>query len=363
LRAALIAHERPAIPLLDEAVLDARVYALSPGNVGFLREIGAWNEVAPGRRNAVHAMRIFGDAAAELNFDAYRAGVPELAWIVEDRVLQDALWRTLEKRDGIEIVMPARIESLELAPDRIGVRLDDGRRLEGRLLAGADGARSEVRRHAGIRAAQSDYGQVAVAANFACARAHENTAWQWFQGGAVLALLPLPGDRVSMIWSLPAEEARRAAALEPNELCRHLERATGGALGSFSLLTAPRSYDLRRLSAHRLVAPRVALLGDAAHVIHPLAGQGLNLGLQDVRALSELLVAAGSRRDPGEMRLLRRYERNRAEPILSMQLAVDGLFRLFSSESRLVSGLRNTGLNLADRMPVLKNILMRQAMS
>jgi 2-polyprenylphenol 6-hydroxylase len=163
-----------------------------------------------------------------------------------------------------------------------------------------------------------------------------------------------------MIWSLP--EDAKALLLEPDALCRAVESATAGALGALSVVTPPRSYPLRRLSARRMAAQRVALAGDAAHVIHPLAGQGLNLGLQDARSLAAKLTAREVVRDAGDARLLRRYERSRAEPILAMDLMVDGLFRLFGADSEPLSRLRNAGLNLSGRLPVLKNILIRHAM-
>jgi len=166
-----------------------------------------------------------------------------------------------------------------------------------------------------------------------------------------------------MIWSLPHGEAERICALQPERLSRELEAASRHVLGSLSLITPPRSYALRRVSARRMVGPRVALAGDAAHVIHPLAGQGLNLGLQDARSLAQTLLERELVRDAGDVRVLRRYERSRAEPILAMDAMVDGLFRLFGSGSSAVSRLRNAGLNLTDRLPVLKNLLMRHAMN
>jgi ubiquinone biosynthesis UbiH/UbiF/VisC/COQ6 family hydroxylase len=344
-----VARERPPAP----TGFDARVYALSPGNVSFLRGIGAWPE---SRAVPVHAMQIYGDDASRLEFDAYSAGVPELAWIVEDAALQDALWRDLEAE-------LARCASLTVDEDWATLGLDEGRSVRAKLVVGADGASSFVRRAAGIAATDRDYGQSAVVANFRCAKAHRNIAYQWFQRGAVLALLPLPGDHVSMVWSLPALEAKRIGALEPEVLCREVEDISSSALGELSTVTPPRSYPLRRLAAERLVAPRVALAGDAGHVIHPLAGQGLNLGLQDARALAAVLDAREPHRDPGELRLLRRYERCRAEPILAMDTMVDSLFRLFGAESRVAARLRNAGLNLTDRLPVVKSMLMRQAMS
>jgi 2-polyprenyl-6-methoxyphenol hydroxylase-like FAD-dependent oxidoreductase len=176
-------------------------------------------------------------------------------------------------------------------------------------------------------------------------------------------MLPLPGAHVSMVWSLPRAQAETIAQLEPEALCRVAGQAMRHVLGELSLVTPPRSYPLHRVSAHRMVASRVALLGDAAHVIHPLAGQGLNLGLQDARSLAALLNGRESIREPGDLRLLRRYERSRAEPILAMGAMVESLFRLFGAEGASLARARNAGLNLTDRLPVLKNILMRHAMS
>jgi ubiquinone biosynthesis UbiH/UbiF/VisC/COQ6 family hydroxylase len=335
---------------------DARVYALTPGNAAFLEKIGAWAAIPAARRVPVHAMRIYGDQSSMLEFDAYGAGVPALAWIVEDRLLQDALWRELD----VEVIS-AVPEGLSIREDRVVLALEGGSELEAKLVVGADGAGSFVRRQAGIAARESDYGQHAVVANFRCEKPHANTAYQWFQRGAVLALLPLSGDHVSMVWSLPTADATLIAGMN-EELGSTVKAATHGALGELALVTPPRSYPLRRLAAERMVAPRVALAGDAAHVIHPLAGQGLNLGLQDARALAGVLSSREPARDPGELRLLRRYERGRAEPILAMDTMVDSLFRLFGAQGGSAARLRNAGLNLTDRLPVVKNMLMRQAM-
>jgi len=343
LAVALLAPQRRATRPAPRGGFDSRTYALSPGNVQFLRDIGAWQAVDETRLAPVRAMRIFGDdGASSIAFDAYRAGVPELAWIVEDAALQEALWRDLA---GAVTGDP---EKIALSAENASVTLRDGRVLTSRLVVGADGADSFVRRAAGIAAA----GQ----------KPHRDTAYQWFQQGPVLALLPLPGRQVSMVWSLPSAEAERVLRLEPAALCREVEAASRGALGGLKMSAAPRSYPLRRLAARRLVAPRVALAGDAGHVVHPLAGQGLNLGLQDVRQLAAVL-AAREGRDPGELRLLRRYERARAEPLAAMNIAVGGLFTLFSGKNEAVSRLRNAGLNLTDRVPVLKNVLVRHAMS
>ena len=336
---------------------DPRVYALSPGNVEFLRALGVWAALPAERLTPVHRMRIFGDdARSVLEFDAYEAGAAELAWIVEDSALQRALWKGLP-------ATAHRCERLEIDEHAALLSFSDAAALSAKLVVGADGANSFVRHAAGIAATERDYGQAALVANFTCERAHSNSAFQWFQGGPVLALLPLPGAQVSMVWSLPAAEADRLGALPPEALAAEVAQAAHATLGELKLVSPVRSFPLRRLAARRLVAPRVALVGDAGHVIHPLAGQGLNLGLQDARVLAQVLNEREPGRDAGEHRLLRRYERRRAEAIAAMDAVVSGLFALYGARSSLVRGVRNAGLNLTDRLPVLKNILIRQAMS
>ena len=363
---------RPPSPGRVTDGFDSRIYALSPGNAAFLARLGAWSALPSERLTPVHAMRVYGDdGESAIEFDAYRSGASELAWIVEDRLVQGALWRGLDSQAGLTRFEDSALERLEVGSARASLALADGRGIDARLVVGADGARSLVRAQAGIASRDRPYDQAAIVANFACSRAHRNVAWQWFQGpdrsaaaggGAVLALLPLPGDHVSMVWSVGEAEARRLLEMDAATLCRELAVASRGALGEFALVTPQRSFALQRLSAERLAAPRVALAGDAAHVIHPLAGQGANLGLQDARALSKVLLEREPGRDPGDLRLLRRYERARAEDILAMRATVHGLYRLFGAPGAGIARLRNTGLKLADRLPVLKNALMRHAM-
>jgi len=352
-RVALVADEAAA-PAAPAQGFDARVYAITPGNAAFLESLDAW----PREAAAVRSMRIFGDdGRARLEFDAYRAGVPALAWIVEDSRLQAAI------RGSSVDVQAARLQGMRVEREAAQLELSTGATLRARLAVGADGAKSFVRDVAGIAARHEPYPQHAVVANFACERAHRGTAFQWFQGGPVLALLPLPGDHVSMVWSTDEARAERLLSLAPGALCREVAAAAGHALGELRPVTPARAFPLRRLKARRMVAPRVALIGDAAHVIHPLAGQGANLGLQDVRSLAAVLAAREPERDPGDIALLRRFERGRAADVLAMESTVHGLYRLFDAPARPWAAMRNAGLNLADRLPVLKNLLMRQAMA
>jgi len=365
MRVALISREpRPAaVDAAGAATFDSRVYAISPANGGFLAQLGAWSAIPEARKTPVHVMRVYGDDGESLiEFDAYRSGCSELAWIVEDRWLQDALWRGLDSQEGLSFFADASVEELEFADTQASLALKGGRKLSTKLVVGADGARSFVRAQAEIPCEEHSYAQTAVVANFACSRPHRNAAFQWFQGGAVLALLPLPGDHVSMVWSAGDVAASRLLALDAGTLAKEVAGASRHAVGELALVTPQRGFALQRLAAQRLVAPRVALAGDAAHVIHPLAGQGANLGLQDARLLAAAIAGREPGRDPGDVRLLRRYERSRAEDILAMRAAVHGLFRLFDARGSGVARLRNAGLNLADRVPVLKNLLMRHAM-
>jgi 2-octaprenylphenol hydroxylase len=360
---ALVSGLQPAaaINAADDA-LDPRVYALSPGSVAFLRSMNVWDAIASSRLTPVHKMRIHGDSAGSvLEIDAYRTGVGELAWIVEDRVLQAALWNALRSQDRLEIFAPAQCASIEIR-DLARVSLADGRTLDADLLVGADGADSFVRAAAGIGIRGRSYGQTAIVANFECSQTHANTAFQWFQGGPVLALLPLPANRVSMVWSVADEEATRLLGLDGGSLAREVGESSNGAVGSLKLISPVKAFPLREAIAERMVLPHVALAGDAAHVIHPLAGQGLNLGLQDACALGTVLARREPVRAPGDFTVLRRYERERSEAILAMRSTVHALQRLFGSKQRLLGRARNLGLNLTDRLPVLKNALVRHAL-
>ena len=342
---------------------DSRVYAISPGSAAFLDGLGVWKRLERERINAVHEMQVRGDRAdALLQFSAYEAGVSELAWIVESQRLQSVLWQGLEHQHNLELFCPDRCEALQLRDDAAELTLASGKTLRTRLLVAADGMHSWARQAAGIAVREKAYGQVGVVANFACARPHHDTAYQWFREDGVLAYLPLPGKRMSMVWSTSDAHAAELLALSADALCAQVAEAGKDALGALQLLSAPMQFPLARLRASRLAAPRIALIGDAGHVVHPLAGQGVNLGFADARTLAGVLSERELFRDPGEIRLLRRYERARAEDILALAWVTDGLQQLFAAPGGIAAKLRNTGLNLTNVLPVVKNLLVRRAL-
>jgi ubiquinone biosynthesis UbiH/UbiF/VisC/COQ6 family hydroxylase len=342
---------------------DARVYALSPGNVAFLEALGAWGALDRSRVCPVRAMRIFGDdGRAHMEFSAYEAGVNELAWIVESGELQRALWLLLERQSNLSLVFPARPVSLDLGVDAATLGTDGGQSIKSRLLVGADGANSWVRREAGFAADAKPYGEQGVVANFTCERPHRGIALQWFRADGVLAYLPLPGERISIVWSTNDANAAELMSMASEEFCTRVAQAGAGMLGKLELITPPAAFALTQLEVRDIAKPRLALVGDAAHVVHPLAGQGVNLGFGDARALASVLQDRTASRDPGDYSLLRRFARSRAEDILAMRLVTGGLQRLFRARHPWVGRLRNLGLNLTDAVPVIKTMLARRAM-
>jgi ubiquinone biosynthesis UbiH/UbiF/VisC/COQ6 family hydroxylase len=209
-----------------------------------------------------------------------------------------------------------------------------------------------------MEARSESYEQLGIVANFSCERAHRNIAFQWFRGDGVLAFLPLPERRVSMVWSTSRAHAGELLALPPGALCARVVEASRGALGYLEPLTPPAAFPLGRMVTQRIAQGRVALIGDSAHVVHPLAGQGINLGLGDAHCLADLL---GTALDPGDRMLLRRFERSRAEDILALHWVTHGLFGLFGTNRAIIRRIRNLGLNLTNSSPVIKSLLTRRA--
>lgn len=357
---------------------DNRVFALSPSSRALLDALGAWQAMDAERVAPVHDMRIWPEAAGDgcstlapkaLHFSAWQARIDALAWIVENRNLTRALAQACRFAGFATFDSP--LSALDLEGDSAAARLvlADARTLKARLVVGADGANSRVRELAGITGSLTDYPQRAVVANFDTALPHRDCAYQWFGEHGILALLPLPGQRCSIVWSAPHALADALLALEPAELAARVEAVSGGMLGQMTPIGPAAGWPLRLGKVDALVAHRVALVGDAAHVVHPLAGQGMNLGFGDVQALADTMRGREAPRDPGERLLLRRYERSRAEPVLAMRLATDGLQKLFDPGSALSQGpfgapltaLRGLGWQAVASSGLLRRLLVSQA--
>lgn len=341
---------------------DGRIYAISPGNASFLADCGAWQHLDMGRVQVVTAMQVFGDDGAELDFSAYQIGAPELNFILENRLLQQALWLELQQQENLVLYHPMQCAALAWRDEFAQVTLQDGRELRAKLVVGADGPDSWVRQQAGLSAAPTPYQQHGVVANFIAEKPHRDTAFQWFQPDGILALLPLPQQMVSMVWSVSPEKSDDLLALSHAELCAQVAAASLHTLGGLKLITPPASFPLRILNLPHIIAPRLALVGDAAHNVHPLAGQGVNLGFRDARELSRVLLERGAQTDCGDMHLLRRYERARQEDIVSMQLTTHALKHLFNNKNPLLRNLRNIGLSLTNQITPLKKMLARYAL-
>ena len=358
LRVALVEGRAPQKPV----GWDARVYAISPANARFLEGIGIWPHLDGARMVPVRKMAVRGDTGGALDFSAYDCGVGELAWIMESALLQGELWESARRQGNLDLLCPASPATLDIAADCATLTLADRRRLTGRLVVAADGADSWTRTAAGIAVDFRNYDQMGVVANFRVERPHRETAWQWFSADGVLAWLPLPGNLISIVWSTPTAHARELLALPPDEFCLRVAAAGGEILGALALETAPAGFPLRLMRAPQTVAPRLALIGDAAHTIHPLSGHGINLGFQDAQSLATTLEGCPTHIDCGDVQWLRRHERARAEEVVLLQTATEGLQRLFSAEVGPLMLLRNAGMNFIDRLPVIKNVLTRYAM-
>lgn len=329
-------------PPADPGRPDVRAYALNAASVALLRELKTWDALPADAVTAVYEMRVAGDAdGAALDFSAWRQGVEALAWIVDAAELQRVLGAALGFAPHVQRAGDAPVD----AP----------------LLALAEGKHSATRAQLGVAMPLQPYGQLAVAARLVADADHGGVARQWFRAPDVLALLPLdrpePRRSYALVWSLPQAQAQVLLDADPAAFEQALAEATGGAAGELRLAGERAGWPLLYARAEAVCGAGWVLLGDAAHVVHPLAGQGLNLGLADVRALTEVLAAREPWRALGDERLLQRYARRRALPTLAMGQLTDGLLSLFAHPSPMVRELRNRGLGLVDSLPPLKRLL------
>ena len=342
---------------------DLRVSAISPGNRHLLEHLQAWQamdltRVAAFERMAVWQESIPPDSPDVLRFDAAELGEPDLGSLVENRNLQAALLARCAQ-EGI-LLRRSRLAALNCDDGQASLALDDGA-LHAELVVGADGASSAVRRLAGIEHRAHDYGQQGIVATIRSERPHQSTAWQRFLRSGPLALLPLASGECSIVWSATDARAVELLALDERNFGAALTEASAGVLGKLELVSARAAFPLRRLSARRYAGKRCVLVGDAAHVIHPLAGQGVNEGLQDAEALAAALAERPSRESVGGARALQRYARERRSGNALMGTLVHGLNNLFTDAPGPVSGIAAAGMSLVGRSAIARRLFFTQA--
>lgn len=361
LRVALVEPREPALWQPDAP--DLRVFAFALDSQALFEDLGLWRDVAAARAYPYAAMTVFDEVAgAPLHFRAGDLGRRQLGHIVENALLVSALWRAVCAEPGIRRHCPARLGSVQQGPDAVQLQLTDGAAFGARLAIGADGADSRLRSLLGIGVAEHDYRQKAVVAFLETELPHRDTAWQRFLSGGPLAFLPFGERRCSIVWSLPEAQADALLEADPAAFCRALDSAFAGTLGATRLLSPRAAFPLRRRLAEQVLQGRCLLLGDAAHVVHPLAGQGVNLGLRDVSSLRDALRAAQARHgDVFDPHALRRWARQRHSDNTLAALAFENINRVFSNDAFLPGLVRGHLLGLGDRLGPLKNAMARHA--
>jgi len=362
-RIALIEANKPDFNWPANSV-DQRVSAITCASQKIFESIGAWEMMAAERVSPYQEMRVWdATGSGAIHFDSAELGVPFLGHIVENRVTLQAVHKQIEKVKEVSLITPALITELEIESDYAQITLDDGKKLAANLVVAADGSRSKLRELAGIETSGRPYHQHGVVAHITTSKSHQSTAWQRFMPDGPLAFLPLADGSSSIVWTTTPEHAEALLALNETDFLDELQQSFGDSLGRM-LSCGPRAaFPLHMQHAKAYTLPRFALLGDAAHTVHPLAGQGVNLGLADAASLAEVLVNARQQGlDIGLHKILRRYERWRKGENLAMIATMDGFKHLFGSSQPAIKWARNFGLGLTNSTPPIKNLIMRQAM-
>lgn len=347
-----------------EEIVDLRVSALTRASENILRRLGAWEGVMARRASPYSRMHVW-DATGDgvIHFDCEELGEPNLGHIVENRVTQCALWDRLRQLKNVELLCPAAPTGIEWLDDHAVVQLEHGTAIKAKLVVGADGGQSRVRDWAGIGSHGWMYDHKALVATVRTERPHQFTAWQRFLPTGPLAFLPLADGSSSIVWSTHPDIADRLLELSEAEFLAELSEAFDHTLGDVTA-TGPRAaFQLQLRQTDNYVSHRMAVAGDAAHRIHPLAGQGVNLGLLDGASLAQVILEAHAKgKDVGSLNTLRRYERWRRTENLPMLAAMDGFKRLFGSQLEPVRLLRNLGLNITNAATPVKNLFALRGM-
>lgn len=348
-------------PVQPDDSYDLRVSALTRSSETILRKLEIWSQLPAERLSAFTGMRVWENADSELHFNSADMGEPWLGHLLENRLLQSASLEQCQRLSNITVFSPAEPVSYSSRE----LTLDDGSILQAKLLVAADGAQSKLRQWAGINFKGQLYQQQGLVCTITTEKSHQHTAWQRFLPEGPLALLPLPDtQQCSIVWSLSSASAERLLALSESEFIAELNQACESKLGAITAVSQRAAFPLQRQHAERYIDTGLALVGDAAHIIHPLAGQGVNLGLLDAATLAEVVLQAYQHgRDIGSLHTLQKYQRQRHADNLLMQFSMDMLKQVFSSSLSPLSWLRQTGLRQVNRSALLKNLFMHQAAS
>jgi 2-octaprenyl-3-methyl-6-methoxy-1,4-benzoquinol hydroxylase len=361
LRVAVI-EDSPPSAFAPEQPHDLRVSAVSIASASIIKTVGAWRGIASRRFCPFRRMRVWEDRG-DVEFRSEDIDEPLLGYIVENRVIQLALLDRLADFPNVDFFCPVKTQLIDYGPRQSTIRLDDGRTITARLLVAADGGHSRVRQAAGMGVSSWDYEQHALVLNVETAYGQQDITWQRFVPSGPQAFLPLSGPHASLVWYHRPEEVKRLQVLREDDLVRELMSAFPPVLGDIKRLISRGSFPLRRQHALHYVKEGVALIGDAAHMIHPLAGQGVNIGLLDAAALAQVLVAARkARRDIGAAKVLQDYEKMRRQNNLLMMTTMDLFYRMFGNANIPLKLVRNLGLGLAEHLVPAKKLAMRYAM-
>jgi 2-octaprenylphenol hydroxylase len=373
LSVAIIETQKPSLewPEQSNSVsgFDPRVSALTVASENFLTQLDVWQVISERRASPYQFMHVWdADGTASIDFSAREVNQSHLGHIVENRIIVTALMQRLNNLSNVQIIAPSSFDRMVDDGDKKNVLLGDGRCLSAPLIVAADGARSIIREQAGFKTREWDYGHQAIVATVETELGHQQTAWQRFLPAGPLAFLPLNTsdghtDFCSIVWSTLPQEAEVLMAQDDEAFAASLAMAFEHRLGGIKSVSRRFSFPLRQRHAVDYFKPGVVLVGDAAHTIHPLAGQGINIGLQDVQVLAEELLRAQERQlSVGHPSVLSRYQRRRKGNNLLMMAAMEGFKRLFAEPSLTVRWMRNSGMRWVDKTKPLKNKIVRQAM-
>ena len=355
-----------SIPTWLRSSMDLRVYALSRVSQNILNNLGVWESIIACRTSPYERMHVWqgkhDTRLGSVTFDSAEVGEPDLGHIVEDNLLRAELVKNLESA-GVKITFGAELSAIDIRQREVHVTLSTGKTLSAAILIAADGSSSTVRDLLKMPITKVSYRQQAIVTHVETEKSHADTAWQRFLPDGPLAFLPLADGRSSVVWSTSSDHAKTLCELGDSEFRTKLQSGSGNVLGNILSLTKRASFPLQASHAHQYCSDRVVLVGDAAHTIHPLAGQGMNLGLMDAAVVAEVLLGALHKgEDPGDLRVLRRYERQRKGDNLKMLLALDVLHRLFGVSGNIMPPLRAIGLSAFDAMPFVKSMVMNRAL-